>query len=166
MATRRRSRGRSKGGRYLWEQGTIVPFSIAAGAQSATNLVQTIDADTTGALVVTRILGSFSMRPEVVDVDNSLMVGIYMMNADALSAGAFPELEADKVAYLFLDHMLVRWSDITLEAGNLWHTRAFDVKAKRKFRSSEQVLVLQFQSLNGAAAMTISAFTRSLIWVP
>ena len=139
---------------------------MAQGAQSVSLLTNDIEQDVKAGGVVTRVVGQFQWKSVTDDQETRLGLGIVMMGADAFSGGAIPDIGIDDPAWLYL------YSGISLvgsatAANNSWLEVSIDTKAKRKFRSQDQRLVLVVENISDTGVSLEFVFQlRTLIFIP
>ena len=163
--SRARFRSSSKGG-YLWATASIDPVSQAQGGQTIADLLPNVDRSILARATVLRIIGRWAVRPQSDDTDTASTLAIFILPADALAAGAVPELQFDLMSFLYTDTI---WTMIgeRLTGGELYSVRDIDSKAKRRMQSEDNRLCVQVENISPAAGSTFHVFAlRILLKVP
>ena len=121
-----------------WTDTTVDNDTVAANATDTRDLSADLSiADKRGCTVV-RILVRVTMRPALIDTGQLLTYGITMSHEDVADQPD-PHTAADQPGWLLRDHCRVIMSD--LEDGSQIQTRAYDLRASRKFRGPSQRLM-------------------------
>jgi len=165
MPTRRRapSRARRPSGRLLWVPSDLDIGALSGNTQLTVEMFTTLsDADKSRATLL-RIVGEWTCRPAGSDQQAEVLVGIYQQTADALSAGANPELELDPMHYLWRDSMALFTGD-TLANSMQNLSKRINVRSARKILSQAHRLVIQFETLT-AIAVNVGFHLRGLFRV-
>ena len=170
MASRRRSRSRSRSsrsGRYTWTTADVEPVSHAQDVKVLSSLITVIDEDVVAGSILTRVIGTWASRAEVNDADTVSKFALYIQTLEAFNAGASPELNTDRFAYLWMDTIWEHSGDVLTGGRNQFTTHVVDARARRRFRSSEDVLVAQRENTSPTAVAVTTAFNlRILLWIP
>jgi len=161
----RRSKSRARGGRHVWTSETLqTQERIVQNGASLLTLLSDIDKDVKASSVVLRIIGALHCNTVVDDVATRLAWGIAMLSLDAFTAGAVPDMFIDDPAWLLLDSTIEQHD---AGGGTRWRRYPFDVKGRRKFRSQDQVLVLNVENTSDTNVdMDYMFHSRTLLWIP
>ncbi len=166
MPTRQRSRyTRRPRSKYLWVQDNVdTETTIVQNQQALTQIVSLVDVAVKANATVVRQIGTWSVRPGTNDTDYQMMFGVLMMSGDAFAAAALPEMQVDDISWLFVDQIQGREGDTG--ADKPFTTKNFDSHSKRRFRHTDQALVVMLENIsNTAISLTFNWAIRTLLKV-
>ena len=140
--------GASRPGRLIWDglasaSELAVPSTTMVGVAVLTQTTS----DSMFQATIRRMVGSFTLKPDAVDVDVEWRMGLIVMNGDAFVAGAFPDPYADAVPWLHEDTGEFTVSD--LEDGSQYPRFKLDTKVMRKMPQTDTVLAMIWHSITG-----------------
>ena len=140
--------------------------ALAVSTQATTNdLLDPISSIEQKGLVIKRIMGSFMVSAEGTGNVNTFHAGFCLVNGDAVTAGAFPDLisgsGAQEVRW-FWKQVFISW----VWTGNR-HPRIveFDVRPNQKLQSGSEELTFIYYN-NGAGTGTLYGGVRVLVARP
>ena len=150
----------------MWSSDGVDPVTLTQNQQAGTELLTGIITNIKNGSTVERIVGTWGMRPVSSDALTVCKMGILMMDEDAFSAGAFPELDVDDPAWLYLNTLETYTGDIAANPSQLV-TRDVNIKARRRYRSTAQKLIVIIENITSIASSLITLWNfRTLLKVP
>jgi len=166
MPTSRRSRFvRGPKPKYLWHSVQIgLSTNVVANQTSVLDLLSGLPlAVSRAGLTVIRSILDTSIEPAVFGNRAEWYQGLFMVERDALAAGAVPELGIDDANYL-LNTGQTFISDV--DAGPREHKDHFDIRTARKLRSPAHTIIHMIRNTAAAAALNYFLTGRLLLRLP
>ncbi len=151
-----------------WYSVDTVPFSMASGTQVGITLYSAVLQGARNILgsTITRTLLDFSLRGDSVAQEVAVFWGLLVMNADAVSASAFPEADdmSDRPDWLARGRM--QTIQASLSDSSQWRRLMLDLRSQRVLRSEEDVYVLILDATTSGFQLNFSSFIRTLVTLP
>ena len=152
---------------FLWATASINPTSIAQNAQVALDLLPNVDRGLLARSTITRVVGVWAARGVTNDLEGAAGISMYLIQEDALTAGAIPELEQDLVSFLWYDTIYTYHGNVLDSGPNQYTQHVIDSKAQRKMTSEEMRFALGYENISLNNTNMVIAFSlRILIRVP
>ncbi len=168
MATRqrvRKSRVSRPRNNLLWATASVNPNAVLGNNTLNTSILDGVPTTLTARATVTRIVGTWAVRPLLTDSTVAMVSSIYVLSQEAFSAGAFLEPETDEASYMWTDMVYIRGSDLNGAVNNQYVNRPIDIRVKRKVRSKENILVFTSENTLGDQAERVF-YLRILLQLP
>ncbi len=139
--------------------------ALAASAQVGKDLLPSFPTDNIKGCTVTRIVGFLHVKPDTVAQASFTSFGIVLVNADSLSAGAFPDadIDADNVAWFVRGMTVNHVASLSVDSESRYW--AYDLRAQRIMRSDKERLVLVLDQNNGGGVL-LNYHWRTLLKLP
>ena len=154
MATRRS---------VAWFDAELMGQTVASGGfQGHAIDLNMVDSDKRGC-TVTRIIGTVTMRPVLLDLRQFMFLGICMVTSDAIAGNVFPDPNdaGDQPGWLYRTYRTVIMSD--LQDHSQETELHFDIRAQRKYRGVDDNLLLIFTNeAGGGTSVNYDFLTRTL----
>ena len=142
--------------------------ALASGGQTNFNLSSDLAAGDRRGATLTRMLLNIHLRNDTVNVTKVLDYGVVWINADAATAGAFPDpiSESEQADWLLRDRMVISSGPNTFEGGHLT-TQRHDNRSQRICRAETDQLhmVMDLDSVF-AGGVFITFICRILVLKP
>ena len=168
--SRPRTRGTPRSGRSKraveWYSRTLFNTAVAASGQSNLDLSSEVpDALKKGGTII-RTLLDLTVNANLASTTTDVSLGLVLVTADALAAGAFPDARAfqDEPGWLYKNTCLVRGDASFAAAYQGTHIKE-DLRGRRKFTGEEMRYVLLMEA-GTAAGLVITGLVRWLLMKP
>ena len=166
MPRPRRSSRRASGPRprYRWVSDQIAELTtVSAGQQSAFDLLSPVPAASRWGITVVRMLGELYVGPASTGADVEWQHGVTLMDLDAFSASALPEMSQDMRSYYYHNGgYYFRDAD----AGPSAARETWDIRTARRMRSERDTLVHIMENTDASASLVYQLFYRLLVKLP
>ena len=161
----RRSAGSRRGGprRGVFWDDTMVDTTLANNGVSLPNLDGGIPEDEIKGLTVTRILLDLWCQAVTVNTSGLLSFGIYVVENDALSAGAVaePQDSVDDAGWMFRLARQAWGSSNLFDHAQALHVVA-DLRAQRKYPGEDYTLLGQWVNHEASGSVNVDGIVRTL----
>ena len=161
-------RGRQRTGRLLWlGVASSVPGNLAFGTQCGVAVVDSQDVNdlVSHGGTIKRCLGYFEIRPDAIDETGQIMrVSIITMNADAFTAGAFPDPQTDAADFMW-EGQLSATPAADVDKRD-WRRMDIDIKAQRRLREFNRSLVFILHNIHTGFGLEFTFSLKVLVHVP
>jgi len=152
---------------FQWFTRIIESQVVASGGQFCVDLLVNLsDVNTKGA-TVTRIIYKLITRADTANQDTHTYHGIAVVNADAASAGAFPDadIETDNVRWLVRGMHFNATTALDQSSNYLTSMTEKDLRAQIKFRSEQEELTFIVDHSSGGGIL-LDLMIRVLVRLP
>ena len=147
---------------YDTDVNVSVPISGQATVQLDVNLVS----DEKKGATITRVLVSLIVFPSAVNLSSRVHMGIVLIEQDAVSAGAFPDVDQmdDQPGWMWRHMMSVRTENVSVRRS--YQLVQADIRAQRKYIGEDYQLRLIIDENGGVVEGNCDGLIRVLVKKP